>query len=214
MAKNKKGVIYDLDGTIIITTDLHDEGWLEAGRCLNIPIPEEFLLNQKGKTEEAAARELLGKRFDEHGKTMIQIKQAYAINNCATATLFEGFLDTYRKLTENGIKAWICTSASKGFVSSVFKTLPQLQDLANKTVFREMYKEGKPNPEPVLLTAKLMGLPVEECVYVGDAYNDYLAATRAGSEFAYACRSQTDKDPRIPTAIPVISDHTQILSII
>lgn len=211
---SKKGVIYDLDGTIIITTQLHEQGWLEAGRCLNVPIPEEFLKNQKGNTDEGAARMLLGEKFDKHGKNFIQVKQAYTINNCATAQLYEDFLEAYKKLTEKGIKAWICTSAHEEFITSVFNNLPELKTFESRTVFREMYKVGKPNPEPVLLTSKLMGLDVEECIYVGDAYNDYLAATGAGAGFAYAWRAPQDKDPRIPDSIPIISDHTQILDLL
>ncbi len=214
MTKNKKGVIYDLDGTIIVTTDLHEQAWLEAGRCLNINVPEEFLKNQKGITDEAGARLLLGERFDEHGKNFIRIKQTYAVNNCTIIKLMDGFPKTLEQLTEKGVKTWICTSAHKEFISAVFNSLPQLQTLADKTVFREMYKEGKPNPEPILLTAKLMDLPIQDCIYVGDAYNDYLAASRAGSKFVYICKNLSEKDSRMPNNVPVISNHTQVLTLI
>lgn len=215
MAKKKKGVIYDLDGTIIVTTELHEQGWLEAGKCLNIDVPAEFLKNQKGITDEAGAKMLLGDKFKEHGKNFVQIKQAYTINNCTIAKLNDGFLETFKKLTEKGIDAWICTSAHQEFTTAIFRSLPQLQALVNKTVFREMYKEGKPNPEPILLTAKMMNLSTKECIYVGDAYNDYLAATRAGCKgFAYICKNLSEKDSRIPASVPIISDHTQILPLI
>lgn len=214
MAGSKKGVIYDLDGTIIVTTDLHDKGWIEAGRCLNVDIPQEFLIHQKGMPEEAAAKHLLGEKFVEHGENLIRIKQTYTIENCFTAQFYEDFLEAFKQLTEKDIKAWICTSAPKGFVLAVFKNLTQLRDLESRTVFREMYKLGKPNPEPIILTAKLMGLDVQNCIYVGDAHNDYLAATAAGAGFAYACRDPRDRDIRIPASIPIISNHTQILSLI
>ncbi|MCR4306130.1 MAG: HAD family phosphatase, partial [Candidatus Daviesbacteria bacterium] len=183
-----------------------------AGKCLNIPIPQEFLHNQKGMTDEAGAKLLLGEKFNEHGKKFVQIKQAYTVKNCAIVKLLDGFPETLEQLTEKGIKAWICTSAHKEFITAVFNSLPQLQILADKTVFREMYTHGKPNPEPILLTAKLMGLDINDCIYVGDAYNDYLAATAAGAGFTYVCKNPRDKDARIPVNIPVISNHTQILS--
>lgn len=214
MTGKKKGIIYDLDGTIIVTTDLHEQGWIEAGKRLNINITEDFLENQKGLPEDVSAKLVLGEKYDEHGVNFIRTKQLHTIQNSGSVRLYADFLSTYQRLSEKDIRVWICTSAPREFVLSVFNNIKELQVLKDKSVFREMYKEGKPNPEPVFLTAKLMGLPVQQCVYIGDAYNDYLAATSAGCEFVYIRPNPKDNDPRIPSTIPVISNHSQILSII
>lgn len=214
MTKIRKGIIYDLDGTIIVTTELHEQGWIEAGKHLNIDISEDFLKNQKGLPEDVSAKQILGEKYDKHGENLIRVKQLHTIQNSRSVRLYADFLSTYQKLSEKGIKVWICTSAPREFVLSVYNNIPELQVLKDKTVFREMYKEGKPNPEPVFLTVKLMGLPVQQCVYIGDAYNDYLAATSAGCEFVYIRPNPKDNDPRIPSTIPVISNHSQILNII
>lgn len=41
-------------------------------------------------------------------------------------------------------------------------------------------KLHKPNPEPLLLAAEKLGVKPEECVYIGDAETDILAAKAAG----------------------------------
>lgn len=211
--KNKKGVIYDLDGTIISTTKLHEEGWKEVGRYHNVEITQQFLKDQKGITNEAAAKLILGEKFDTEGKSFVQIKNDYTTNNAGLIKFNEGFLNTYQELIKKGINIWICTSASKEFVASVYNKLPELQVLKDKTVFRDMYTRGKPDPEPLMVTAKLMGLSIQDCVYVGDAYSDYLAARNAGCEFVYFCES-LERDPNIPETITVISSHTEILNFV
>ncbi len=36
--KKIRGIIYDLDGTIILTQKLHEKAWIYAGKKFNIPI--------------------------------------------------------------------------------------------------------------------------------------------------------------------------------
>lgn len=205
-------MIYDLDGTIISTTKLHEQGWQEAGKSHDIDINQDFLRNQKGMANETAAKMILGEKFATHGKSFVQAKEEYVNKNTHAAGLFENFLDAYKKLKEHGVNVWVCTSARRDFALSIYNHLFGLQMLKDNTVSWEMYKHGKPDPEPILLTAKLMGLPIQDCVYVGDAYNDYLAVKSAGCSFIYFCRDLADKDPRIPDDAPVISNHTEILS--
>ncbi|MCL4365917.1 HAD family phosphatase [Patescibacteria group bacterium] len=214
MNSKKKGVIYDLDGTILSTAKLHEEGWKEAGKHHNVEITEDFLKNQKGITNELAARQVLGNKFEELGESFVKIKDDYTVQNTSLVRLYEDFLDAYKKLTEKNIDVWICTSATKKFALTVFDSLQQLQPLTDKTVYREMYTHGKPDPEPILLTAKFMGIPIQDCAYIGDAYSDYLASKNAGCNFIYFCRDLNDRDLRIPENIPIISNHTQILSLV
>mgnify|MGYP001611996742 CR=1 FL=1 len=54
-----KGVIYDLDGTLIKTEKLHESAWLYAGAKFGHPITNEMLLKQKGISNEAAS-EMMG----------------------------------------------------------------------------------------------------------------------------------------------------------
>lgn len=43
------------------------------------------------------------------------------------------------------------------------------------------YGNGKPNPEPYLLAAKLLGIPPSDCVAIEDTYNGANAAWEAGA---------------------------------
>lgn len=70
-----------------------------------------------------------------------------------------------------------------GRVRSSIYAIPQLKALSGyfKTdVSYEDTEKHKPDPEPLLLVAQKLGILPKDCVYVGDAENDMLAARAAG----------------------------------
>ena len=76
-----------------------------------------------------------------------------------------------------------------------------------------MYKKGKPDSEPLLVTLeKLGGLSPQEAIYVGDAESYYLMACNAGMRFLYFCNA--NHDPKIPNDVPKTNDHREIFSFI
>jgi pyrophosphatase PpaX len=61
--------------------------------------------------------------------------------------------------------------------------IPQLAKLKKYfkvVVSYEDTKKHKPNPEPLILAAQKLGLKPEECIYIGDAQTDIVAAKSAG----------------------------------
>lgn len=48
-------------------------------------------------------------------------------------------------------------------------------------------KARKPYPEPLLLGAQKLGVPIERCVYIGDSEIDVIAAQRAGAKPLSVC---------------------------
>lgn len=61
-----------------------------------------------------------------------------------------------------------------------------LKDYMDETVLFEDTTKHKPDPEPILLAVKKLGLSHDEVIYVGDALADGLAAKAAGVDFAWA----------------------------
>lgn len=206
-----KGIIYDLDGTIISTTELHEKAWIAAGEIVGINIPKDFLSNQKGMTNEAAAK-LLIPDDEEKLKSFVKEKEKYVVENVEKVNLFDGFEEIYKYFLSNNIKVWICTSAPKVFFEKVCNGIPFLSQFKNNTVWREMYINGKPDPEPILQTIAKMGLADKETVYVGDAYSDYLSATNAGCTFIYFYNDEKNRDSRIPIKTPKISRHEELIT--
>ncbi len=86
--------------------------------------------------------------------------------------------ETIRILSNNYLLG-IVTNRIKG---SVFEAsqLAKLKDYFKATVSYEDTVKHKPDPEPLLLAAKRLGMQPEEAVYIGDVGNDVKAGKAAG----------------------------------
>jgi N-acetyl-D-muramate 6-phosphate phosphatase len=68
--------------------------------------------------------------------------------------------------------------------------LDSLKSFFRVSIAFEDTEKHKPDPEPLWLAAKKLGIQPNECVYVGDAETDLLAARSAGMQFVLFSRNQ------------------------
>lgn len=210
-----RGVIYDLDGTIISTIKLHESAWIHAGKKFNIYISDKMLLNQSGISNEAAAKMMLPKNKSYLTKKFIAAKVKEMMKKANQATFFPGAVETIKQLLKNNNKVWFCTSAHKNFVIKILNHLPRLKKIIkNNIIWREMYRKEKPSPDVLNLTIKKMGLTKSQVYYVGDALSDYKTAVRAKVGFIYFCPNSQKRDLRIPKSVPIISSHKQVFKLL
>lgn len=202
-----KGIIYDLDGTIIDSASLHEQGWRAAGKKFNIAITPKMYLDQKGRTNEDAVKMMLPKNKITLSAEFIKVKEKFVINNIGDVSFLPGFIEAFSALKKKKLQLWICTSSKKFFIQAVLKKVPALKSFENKIVYRELYKQGKPSSEPLLLTSKKMNLSPKECYYIGDAEADYHAALNAGMNFIFFNSCNTKNCPS-PLSI---KDHQEII---
>lgn len=204
-----KGVIYDLDGTLIQTEKLHEAAWLYAGAKFGHFVTDQMLLKQKGTSNEVAA-EMMGvdkKLIPE----FVAEKVKYVMENVDKVTLFPGVIDVIRQLRRKKYKVWIATSAYRDFGMEVFKNLPDLKKLFRaNTVWWEDYQESKPSPKCLNVTMGKMRLTSDEVYYIGDAASDYKTALNAGTAFIYFCPNLAERDFRIFISTPTIFSHREI----
>ena len=212
--KEIKGIIYDLDGTIISTIKLHELAWLYAGKKFNIPISDEMLVNQRGISNKAAAGMMLPENKKHLAKKFIAAKVKYVMENANQVVLFPSIIKTISQLFKSGYKVWICTSAHKNFVEKILVNFSELRKLLrHNIIWRKMYKREKPSPDVLNLVIKKMNLAKSQVCYIGDAFSDYKTAMRAKVKFIYFCPNLKKRDSRISKSIPTISSHKHVFEI-
>lgn len=179
---NIRGVVYDLDGTIIDSASVHAAAWRAAADKYDVEITPEFLELQKGRTNEEAARRLL----DPIGRCAIlrdfvRAKTDYAELHAGESQYFEDFTAAYEGLRQRGTQVWICTTSPKKFCLKIYETFRQLRDFAERTVWREAYQDGK--GQGLRLVFEKMNMAPKDIIYIGDAPSDWEAAQEAGCLF-------------------------------
>ncbi|MDP1538811.1 MAG: HAD hydrolase-like protein [bacterium] len=211
LTKKIKGLIYDLDGTIISTQKLHEAGWIYAGKKFNIPITKQMLFDQRGISNQEASLMMVPSDKKYLLEKFKKAKIKYVNNNLNQIKLFPDILKIITDSTGGYYSVWICTSATKIFVKRILERFKELKKIKDNIVWRELYKKEKPSPEALNLTIKKMGLKKNELYYIGDAFSDYKTSVAAKIQFIYFCPDGRNKDSRIPKSIPIISSHKEIL---
>ena len=91
-----------------------------------------------------------------------------------------GVLETVEELSKK-YKLGIVTNRIRAGVYSI-PQLAALEKYIQVSVAFEDVKKTKPDPEPLLLAARKLGIRSEECVYIGDALTDVQAGKAAGTK--------------------------------
>lgn len=206
MFKNKKAVIYDLDGTIIDSIKLNEDAWNFALKKLNLKVDNKFLDYQRGIGNLEAALYVLGENSDKLDE-FINLKRDYFYSHLDKINIFKDFLEVKVKLEKNHSLA-ICTSSSLRLVNLLKKQLPIFNNF-NVFVSRDDTTLGKPNPEPLLKTISLLSLEIKDCIYVGDAYTDYLACKAINLDFVYYNLDNIYSE--MPKEVLRIKNHNDLL---
>ena len=177
-----KAVLFDLDGTFADTAPDLAAALNHARSTRNLPpLPLEALRPQASHGSRGLLRVGLGIEPEHPGYDMLRdiFLDYYAKNICVNTQLFGDTADLIAGLEQRGIQWGIVTNKPHRY------TLPLMQalgyaDRAACLISGDTYAHSKPHPEPLLKACQVIGVSVDECVYVGDDLRDMQAANSAG----------------------------------
>jgi len=105
--------------------------------------------------------------------------------------LFEGVAEALRALKKAGLRLGIATNGS-GVAARGLMAVHGLEGLFEVFVGADMVETGKPDPEMILLSCKMAGIPPSKTVYVGDSPADMMAGRSAGCKTVIAVNHLED----------------------
>ncbi|MDV2982758.1 UNVERIFIED_CONTAM: HAD family hydrolase [Methylobacteriaceae bacterium AG10] len=182
MSARIKAVVFDIDGTLLDSVDLHARAWVEAFAHFGIRTEEADVRRQIGKggdqllpvfvDEARLARE--GEAIESYRSDLF--KRAYL----AQAKPFPAVRALLSHVRDAGQTVALASSGKADEVENYQKILG-ITDLVDVVTTSDDADRSKPHPdifEAVL--SKLPGLPKERVMVVGDTPYDAQAAARAG----------------------------------
>jgi len=92
---------------------------------------------------------------------------------------FPGMLELLGQLEQSGTR-WGVVTNKPGWLTEPLLEALALRQRAAVIVSGDTLAQRKPHPQPLLHAARQLGVAVQQCVYVGDAERDVLAARAAG----------------------------------
>jgi len=180
------GVIFDLDGVLVHTDDLHFEAWSTIADRLGIPFTAEDNNRLRGVSRMESLEILLNLGDADLGLSAAE-KEALATekNNVYVALLDRltpddadaGVVETLEVLRERGVRLAIGSSSKNA--------KPILDRIGLRGHFEviadgETISQSKPHPEVFLQAAENLGLEPARCVVVEDAFAGVDAAIAGG----------------------------------
>lgn len=173
-----QGFIFDLDGTLIDTTELITRSFRHAAReVLGDVKPDEVLIANVGQPL-MRQMELLG------GEKAQELYDAYREYNHAKHDEFihayMGVNELLEELKARGSKLAIVTSKSRETVDMAFRCIP-IEHYFDAVITADDTDQHKPLPQPLHLAMRQLDLTPAESVYIGDSPFDILAGQAAGT---------------------------------
>lgn len=186
-----KGVLLDFDGTIANTGELILSSFAYAVRtCLGREAKREEMLATFGLVIHDAFF-----MFTQDEEKITEMRDVYREthnkNHDRMIKIYPGVKEAFESWKKQGIKIGVVTSKKSPMVTHGLEILG-LSEYVDAIVAADHVTNGKPDPEPMLMGLKMLGLSPEECVAIGDSPFDIMSGRRAGMK-AYAV-SYTDLD--------------------
>jgi HAD superfamily hydrolase (TIGR01509 family) len=182
-----KGVIFDIDGTLIDTNPAHVEAWRRAFARLGYPVPAERIIPEIGKGGDQLVPSVLGEEVEKrHGDLLRQLQKEefLAIAAIQRFRVFPGTEEIFPALRARGIRTALATSSDDKHLDATLTSAGvHLSRLADVVVTRSEGEASKPAPDLVVDAVEKLGLSATECAMVGDTIYDGQACSRAGVVF-------------------------------
>lgn len=177
--KKLKGILFDLDGTLIKSMEFHYEAWKTAMADFGVEITGNDYYPLEGMNTLEIAKKFCREHGlnESHCHTIVKKKEQYYLSS-GSANFYEGVEELITSFHSNGILLGIVTASD---YRSMQKLMPA--SFLNKfkiIVDGKQTSRGKPFPDPYLKGLDGLGIRPEECMVVENAPLGVKAAKNAG----------------------------------
>ncbi|MBL8762868.1 MAG: HAD family phosphatase [Phycisphaerae bacterium] len=176
-----RGVIFDMDGVMVLTEDAHWRAWRAAGESRGVAIAHEVFLSCFGRVNADCVRVMFGAGVSSVEAERIAEEKERAFRDLVRADvpLAPGLRELLAELRGAGVRMAVGSSAPRANVDLILDA-GGLRAFFRAAVDGSQVKRGKPAPDVFLLAAERLEVPAGSCVVVEDAPAGIEAAAAAG----------------------------------
>ncbi len=177
-----KAVIFDIDGTLVDSVDLHARAWQEALRKYGHHVAFDDVRQQIGKGGDQLLPVFLtpeqqkqyGKQLEEERSQIWKSKYMHLVRPLPRVR------ELVQRILDDGKQVALASSA-KGDELEFYKRVAHIDDLIKKETSSDDAQRSKPYPDIFQAAlAKLPGVSAAEAMVVGDSPYDAEAAAKIG----------------------------------
>lgn len=210
--QNLECVIFDMDGVIIDSEELHKKAYYHTFDSIGVKVTEALYKTLTGSSTINAFQRLVA-HFKLHfdPEELVQIKRKYYVNlfeNDPNLHLVTGVEALIKSCHDRGYKLVLASSSAMININRVFNRFDLNQYFTAKISGADL-KESKPNPEIFIKAANLGNSNRENCLVIEDSDNGVKAANDAGI-YVVGFRNPLAIDQTLENANQIISDFKEL----
>lgn len=181
MIPDGPALLLDLDGTLTDSVYQHALAWRKAlelgGITLSVWRIHRRIGMSGGLLAESLARETGRHLTEKEGEKMKRAHARLFKAQMRDIRLLPGARDLMRHLTKAGVPWAVATSGALASAQPLLKLIDAPKGVP--IISRDDVEHAKPNPDLWIAGATRLGVPIEQCIAIGDSVWDLLAARRA-----------------------------------
>ena len=208
-------VIFDVDGTLVDSVDLHAESWQLAFAHFNIVVDFEEVRSQIGKGADQLLPVFLSeKQLKEQGKKIEKYKaELFEREYFSQVHAFPRVRSLLQRILADGQQIALATSAKSDELER-YKRIALIDDLVERQATSDDAEASKPHPDIFLAALdRLHGVSLDQVTVVGDTPHDARAANAAGLQMVgVLCGGFPEADLRNAGCIEIYLDPADLLA--
>jgi HAD superfamily hydrolase (TIGR01509 family) len=176
-----KGVIFDVDGTLIDSNDAHAQSWVDTFVEAGYDVPFEKVRPLIGMGGDKLLPKTIGiSRDSDEGKKLVARRgKIFRTRYLPRLQPLPGARELVLRVKQAGLKAIVATSAKGDELKELLK-VAHVEDLMEEKASASDAKRSKPDPDIVEAAIEESGISSKQLVMIGDTPYDIEAAEKAG----------------------------------
>ncbi len=208
-----KGILLDVDGTLVLSNDAHAQAWVEAFGAYGYDAPLEKVRPMIGMGGDKVVPELAPGLNDEEGvgKQIADKRKELVLDTFGPALqLANGSRPFVQRAQQEGLKIVVASSASAQELELLLK-VAHVDDLLPERTTKDDVGQSKPAPDIVAVALKKIALQAGDVLMIGDTPYDIESAEQIGVRtIAVRCGGFNDAD--LKGALAIYNDPADLLA--
>ena len=207
-----EGVLLDIDGTLVLSNDIHAQAWVEAFADSGYTVAFEQVRPLIGMGGDQLMPRLMPKLSDKTGvgKTIADHRKDLILNHFSSQLVAaNGSRELVLRLKAEGLQLMVASSATREELERLL-AVAHVDDLLHQATTSGDAEASKPAPDIVQAALAKGQMRADSVVMLGDSPYDIEAAAKAGVD-VIAVRCGGFSDQQLAGAIAIYNDPADLL---
>lgn len=209
-----RAAIFDLDGTLVDSNDLHAEAWQETFRHFGKDIPYRELRQQIGKGGDQYLPVFLNPaEIREFGDELNTFRsELFKKEYLDRVQAFPKVKELLERVRRGGKRIALASSGNAKEIEH-YVEITGIGDLVDASTTKSEVRHSKPEPDVFLAVLNQLHLPPDEAIVIGDTPFDVQAAkTSQMQTIALLCGGFSEDELRASGAVAIYRDVSDLLA--